>query len=148
MNRCGISKVNVCQLFCCVVHFAVAAKLHLHEPFTFAACGNPGDKTEITVGHFLGVLCLHNTVMDAEGNAVIALVRFQKGSRNDPKAQAGVLDADLLEIVRDRLTAFNRGEFATRENACAITHIEEALMWMAKRADDRAERGVLGTYNK
>ena len=88
------------------------------------------------------------TVMDAEGNAMIELVRFQKGSRNDPKAQAGVLDADLLEIVRDRLTAFNKGEFATRENACAITHIEEALMWMAKRADDRAERGVLGTYNK
>jgi hypothetical protein len=88
------------------------------------------------------------TVMDAEGSAVIALVRFQKGSRNDPKSQAGVLDADLLEIVRDRLTAFNKGEFATRENACAITHIEEALMWMAKRADDRAERGVLGTYNK
>lgn len=55
---------------------------------------------------------------------------------------------NLLEIVRDRLTAFNKGEFATRENACAITHIEEALMWMAKRADDRAERGVLGTYNK
>lgn len=58
------------------------------------------------------------------------------------------VDEKDLEIVRDRLTAFNKGEFATRENACAITHIEEALMWMAKRADDRAERGVLGTYNK
>lgn len=88
------------------------------------------------------------TIMDAKERNVIALVRFQKGARNDPKAQAGVLDADLLEIVRDRLTEFNEGEFATRENACAITHIEEALMWMAKRAHDRAERGVLGTYNK
>ena len=87
-------------------------------------------------------------VMDADGKNLIAMVWFQKGARNDPKAQAGVLDADLLEIVRDRLTAFNKGEFATSENACAITHIEEALMWMAKRADDRAERGVLGTYNK
>lgn len=88
------------------------------------------------------------TVMDADGTKVVAQIEFQKGARNDPNARHGVLDADLLEIVRDRLTAFNKGEFATRENACAITHIEEALMWMAKRADDRAERGVLGTYNK
>lgn len=88
------------------------------------------------------------TVMDVDRKSVIAQIKFQEGARNDPNARDGVLDADLLEIVRDRLVAFNKGEFATRENACAITHIEEALMWMAKRADDRAERGVLGTYNK
>lgn len=73
---------------------------------------------------------------------------FQKGPRKDPAAQAGVLDGDLLEIVRDRLKAFQAGEFACRENACALTHIEEALMWMNKRAEDRAERKVLGTYEK
>ena len=60
----------------------------------------------------------------------------------------GVLDTDLLEIVRDRLKAFNQGEYATRENALAITHIEEALLWMNKRVEDRAERGVLGTTQK
>ena len=36
----------------------------------------------------------------------------------------------------------------TRETACALTHIEEALMWLNKRVEDRIERGVLGTYNK
>lgn len=66
------------------------------------------------------------TVMDVDRKSVIAQIKFQKGARNDPNARHGVLDADLLEIVRDRLTAFNKGEFATRENACAITHIEEA----------------------
>jgi hypothetical protein len=60
----------------------------------------------------------------------------------------GVLDVDLLEIVRDRLKAFQTGDYATRENACAITHIEEALMWMNKRVEDRAERGVLGTTGR
>ena len=30
----------------------------------------------------------------------------------------------------------------------SLTHIEEALMWMNKRAEDRAERNVLGTYEK
>ena len=73
---------------------------------------------------------------------------FQKGPRNDPASQHGVLDGDLLEIVRDRLRAFQSGPYACRENACALTHIEEALMWMNKRAEDRAERGVLGTMNK
>jgi hypothetical protein len=75
-------------------------------------------------------------------------VQFQNGVRSDSASIAGVLEADLLEIVRSRLQYFQKGEYATRENACALTHIEEALMWLAKRADDRAERGVLGTMNK
>ena len=73
---------------------------------------------------------------------------FQNGARKDPNSIHGVLDTDLLEIVRDRLKGFQSGEFATRENACALTHIEEALMWMNKRVEDRIERNVLGTNEK
>lgn len=75
-------------------------------------------------------------------------IQFQKGPRNAPDSQHGVLDVDLLEIVRDRLRCFQQGYFATRENACALTHIEEALMWLNKRVEDRVERNVLGTYEK
>lgn len=75
-------------------------------------------------------------------------LHFQEGARKDPNSKHGVLDEDLLEIVRDRLKSFQEGEFATRENACALTHIEEALMWLNKRVEDRIERKVLGTYNK
>lgn len=75
-------------------------------------------------------------------------IQFQNGARKEENSIAGVLDSDLLEIVRHRLQAFQAGDYATRENACALTHIEEALMWMSKRADDRAERGVLGTMKK
>lgn len=77
---------------------------------------------------------------DPENGNPLIVIQFQKGPRNDPDARHGVLDGDLLEIVRDRLRAFQAGPFATRENACALTHIEEALMWMNKRAEDRAER--------
>jgi hypothetical protein len=73
---------------------------------------------------------------------------FQKGPRKDPAAQHGVLDSDLLEIVRDRLKSFQAGPYACRENALALTHVEEALLWMNARAEDRAERSVLGTYEK
>lgn len=75
-------------------------------------------------------------------------IEFQKGPRTDPDARTGVLDCDLLEIVRDRLTAFQAGPYACVENAQALYHIEEALGWMAKRVEDRAKRNVLGTYEK
>jgi hypothetical protein len=84
---------------------------------------------------------------DGNVNRVETIV-FQKGPRKDPNAISGLLDVDLLEIVRHRLQCFQEGEFATRENAIALTHIEEALLWMNKRVEDRAERGVLGTNNK
>ena len=73
---------------------------------------------------------------------------FQKGPRKDPHSIQGILDTDLLEIVRDRLNCFQSGDYATRENAIALTHIEEALLWMNKRVEDRIERNVLGTYEK
>lgn len=79
---------------------------------------------------------------------VLAKIQFQHGPRNEEGSTAGVLETDLLEIVRHRLQCFQDGEYRTRENACALTHIEEALMWLNKRVADRKERGVLGTLNK
>ena len=86
--------------------------------------------------------------LDFSTEDIVGTIIFQHGSRAEEGSVPGVLDTDLLEIVRDRLKAFNQGEFATRENALAITHIEEALLWMNKRVEDRAERGVLGTTQK
>lgn len=86
-------------------------------------------------------------IQDPETKGGVVIL-FQEGPRKDPSSIHGVLDCDLLEIVRDRLKCFQEGEYRCRENACALTHIEEALMWMNRRVEDRAERSVLGTYNK
>lgn len=75
-------------------------------------------------------------------------IPFQNGARKEENSIHGVIDTDLLEIVRHRLQCFQQGDFATRENAIALTHIEEALLWMNKRVEDRIERNVLGTMNK
>lgn len=75
-------------------------------------------------------------------------ISFQKGGRNTEGSKSGVIDTDLLEIVRHRLQCFQQGEFATRENAIALTHIEEALMWLNRRVEERAERNVLGKNEK
>ena len=87
-------------------------------------------------------------VVNAETQEILASIEFQKGPRKDPEARHGVLDDDLLEMVRDRLKAFQKSGFACEENAHALLHVEEALMWLNRRKEDRLERGVLGTYNK
>ena len=81
-------------------------------------------------------------------DVVYGNIIFQNGARNMQDLTHGVLDTDLLEIVRHRLQCFQKGNFATRDNAVALTHVEEALMWMNRRVEDRIERDVLGTNNK
>ena len=83
-----------------------------------------------------------------EGEYILDTISFQRGARNLEDSTEGVVHEDLLEIVRDRLAGFQNTEFKTRENAIALTHIEEALLWLNKRIEDRASRGVLGTYEK
>lgn len=79
---------------------------------------------------------------------VVSEIKFQNGARKEEGNIAGVIDSALLEIVRHRLQCFQAGPFASRENACALTHIEEALMWLNRRVEDRIERNVLGTYKR
>ena len=76
------------------------------------------------------------------------VIQFQCGPRNESGSTHGVIDTDLLEIVRDRLKAFQAGDFATEYNAQVLVHVEEALMWLNRRVEDRIERQVLGTNNK
>ena len=54
----------------------------------------------------------------------------------------------LLAIVIDRLRSFQKGPFSCRENAIALTHCEEALMWLQRRTVERIKRGVEGTHTK
>lgn len=95
-----------------------------------------------------GRICEEDDTFRTRPENMLLTVQMQEGPRNSPDVIHGVLDTDLLEIVRDRLTAFQAGPYACRENACALTHIEEALLWMNKRVEDRITRGVLGMYEK
>jgi len=74
-------------------------------------------------------------------------IKFQDG----PILEAGVNGISqeaLLAIVEDRLIGFQTGPFACRENAVALTKIQEAMMWLQKRTMDRMKRGVEGTNQK
>lgn len=73
------------------------------------------------------------------------LIEFQKGGRYINGSTQGVIDGDLLEIVRDRLISFQGGAFSSYYNAKALEHLEMALMYMNRRVEDRISRNVLGT---
>ena len=57
----------------------------------------------------------------------------------------GIHQEDLLNIVLHRLQSFQSGDFRCRENAIAITKVEEALMWLNKRTQARIDKGIEGT---
>lgn len=90
----------------------------------------------------------HLYQIDTQSANGIHEVQFQDGARKLKDSTHGVLDSDLLEIVKHRLESFQKGPFSSRENALVLTHIEEALMWMNRRVEDRIERNVLGTNTK
>jgi hypothetical protein len=58
----------------------------------------------------------------------------------------GLTQEVLLAIVADRLRSFQKGPFACKANACALTHIEEAQHWLQQRTIERMRRGVEGTH--
>ncbi len=75
------------------------------------------------------------------------IILFQNG----PIAETGVTGISneaLIAVVIDRLRGFQSGQYACRENALALTKLQEALMWLQKRTLDRAARGVEGTSQK
>lgn len=60
----------------------------------------------------------------------------------------GITQEALLAVVIDRLRSFQAGPFSCRDNAIALTHCEEALMWLQRRTRERIKRGVEGTNQK
>jgi len=72
------------------------------------------------------------------------VIDFQNGSINEAGVN-GVTHEALLAIVADRMRSFQSGPYSCRENALALTKVEEALQWMHKRTLDRMRRSVEGT---
>lgn len=84
---------------------------------------------------------------DFQGSLHFAKVRFQKGPIKENGVN-GCNQEDLLSIVIDRLRSFQAGPYACRENALALTKIEEAMHWLNHRTAERQARGVEGTSEK
>lgn len=60
--------------------------------------------------------------------------------------RTGFQPEELLELVAERLRQLNVPPLNSRETSLAITHIEEAILWLEERTRDRVARGVEGTH--
>lgn len=110
---------------------------------------NPKTITEIVAGASYAVPTYKVTnegLVDGDGITIV----FCKGNKEDESAlrQEGVFTETLLQTVKQYLESVNVGALANQEDSMAITKIDEALMWINKRAEDRKTRGVQGTYKK
>lgn len=72
-------------------------------------------------------------------------IEFQNGPINEVGTN-GITQEALLAICIDRLQCFQKGEYACRENAIALTKLEEAVHWLQHRTKARVARGVEGTH--
>ena len=73
---------------------------------------------------------------------------FCKGNKEDESIlrQEGLFTETLIQTAKEYLETVNVGAMASRETSMAITKLDEALMWIDKRANDRKLRGVQATY--
>jgi hypothetical protein len=81
----------------------------------------------------------------APNMSIGSAICFQNGTLPEVGAN-GLTQEALLAIVEDRLKSFQAGPYACRENALALTHIQEAMHWLHHRTRERVARGVEGTH--
>lgn len=87
----------------------------------------------------------HFQVRKTDSLEIIGEVHFQEGPIKECGVN-GVMNEDLISMVITRLEHFQKTDFICRENAVAITKLEEALMWLRKRTMGREKRNVEGTH--
>ena len=77
-------------------------------------------------------------------NADMQKVVFYK-LNEDGTSESGTTLEEMLKVSIERLNDLN-GRFSCRENSIAITKMQEALMWLNKRTEDRKNRDVEGKH--
>ncbi len=65
------------------------------------------------------------------------------GDRLEPN---GAFVETVIAVAVDRLNYYQESQFRCRENALAITKLEEALHWLNHRTAQREARQVEGTH--
>lgn len=78
-------------------------------------------------------------------------IDWQNGplGRDDDRIEPnGAFVETVIAAALQRIEHYQEGDFRCRENALAITKLEEALHWLNHRTANRESRGVEGTHQK
>ena len=69
------------------------------------------------------------------------------GRGDDRQVPNGAFVETVISAAKQRIEFYQEdNRFKCRENAIAITRLDEALLWLNKRTVDREEREVEGTH--
>lgn len=117
----------------------------LNEALQIIVCDEPGQGGACHVYQIIDISKQSDTPDQA--GTVLCDVSYQNGPIQEFGVN-GISNEALLSIVEDRLASFQAGPFSCRENAVALTKVQEAMMWLQKRTLDRMRRGVEGTNQK
>lgn len=88
--------------------------------------------------HSIGVDCVETPYLH---------IKFQNGTVNKDEDVNGVLVEDLLVQAAGRLKYYN-SKLPDRHNSIALAHIEDALLHLYARQQERKHRGVEGTMGE
>lgn len=99
----------------------------------------PGTVTQKPNEYFLA-----NFRTEEDGSRMHQKITFYEMENNDSYDNGTTIE-EMLRVSVERLQHLNN-RYPCRENALAITKIQEALMWLNARTADREKRGVEGKY--
>lgn len=74
---------------------------------------------------------------------VLGWLHFQEGTIPEAGVN-GVTNEAVIEALIDRMGKLQK-TLPCRENALAITKLDESLMWLERRTQNRKDQGVEGT---
>jgi len=125
------------------------------DPLTVYRCGKPGAGGQ--GNHYLVLKAAHVVEFERELDkartsdeaaaltpiANLCSIHFQNGTIPEVGVN-GVTIETLLAICEDRLAGFQAGPYPCRENALALTAIQEAINWLWRRTLDREKAGTEG----
>jgi len=112
-----------------------------NQPMGASLGAMPAEKNKYALLDFKRTMSNPN---DTEGTQMFQEITFYKMNQ-DGSFENGTTLEEMLRVTIERLKDLNL-RLPCRENSVAITKVEEALMWLNKRTEDRKARGVEGQH--
>lgn len=88
---------------------------------------------------------VYQLIVHGKEDATMTTLSFQHSPIKEVGTN-GITHEVLLAVLIDRLRGFQSSKYACRENALALTKLEEARMWLHERMRGRVARDVEGTH--
>jgi hypothetical protein len=103
---------------------------------------------ELVEGHLYELDMFEDTNDDTGNQRIQFIQKVPIGTEGELQTVAnGTTNEEVIEMLLHRLN-YLQAKFPCRENALAITNLEQALLWLNRRTELRKRKGVEGKQLK